>query len=182
MTINMLPNLITSARIGLSALVFVLLALAPLTGAPRVWIGLATCLFFIAALTDFFDGWLARKLGATSRLGAVLDPIADKVALVAAAFGVCALDLSLALWPSALMLMREVFVAGLRESGVKLPVTQLAKWKTTVQLSAYGLAMASQIWPDFRPYALGALWLAVILTLWTGGQYLAGALRALKAR
>lgn len=182
MTINMLPNLITSARIGLSALVFVLLSLAPLTGAPGVWIGLATCLFVIAALTDFFDGWLARKLDATSRLGAVLDPIADKVALVAAAFGVCALDLSLALWPSALMLMREVFVAGLRESGVKLPVTQLAKWKTTVQLSAYGLAMASQIWPDFRPYALGALWLAVILTLWTGGQYLAGALRALKAR
>ena len=144
-------------------------------------IGTALGLFVIAALTDFLDGWLARRLDARSALGVMLDPIADKIAMVGAVVGLAALDAPLVAWPGALMLMRELFVAGLRETGVKLPVSQLAKWKTTVQLVALSAAMAAQLAPALRPAAGGLLWLAAGLTLWTGLDYLRRTLAALRA-
>ena len=132
MTLKSLPNLITGARIGLAFAVFVLLAVARQSYADvgmRLTLA-ALVVFVVAALTDFVDGWLARKLNAASAIGAMLDPIADKIALVAAGFGLAGLDPGLTLWPSALMLSRELLVSGLRETGMKLPVTKLAKWKT----------------------------------------------------
>ena len=187
MTTKDLPNLVTVARIALAVLVFALLAAAaglgpvaaPAAARPAV-IGGALALFGIAALTDFLDGWLARRLDARSALGVMLDPIADKIALVAAVVGLSALDAPLVAWPGALMLMRELFVAGLRETGMKLPVSQLAKWKTTVQLVGLSAAMGAELLPGLRPVALALLWLATGLTLWTGLDYLRQTLATLK--
>jgi len=150
------------------------------TPARGAMIGTALGLFAIAALTDFVDGWLARRLDARSALGVMLDPIADKIAIVGAVVGLAALDAPLVAWPGALMLMRELFVAGLRETGMKLPVSQLAKWKTTVQLVALSAAMAVQLAPGLRPVATGLLWLAAGLTLWTGLDYLRRTLATLR--
>ena len=187
MSLKDLPNLVTAARIALALGVFALLAAAAGLGpvaaaadARAAVIGSALALFVIAALTDFLDGWLARKLDARSALGVMLDPIADKIALVAAVVGLSALDAPLVAWPGALMLMRELFVAGLRETGMKLPVSQLAKWKTTVQLTGLCAAMGSELVPALRPAAAALLWLATGLTLWTGLDYLRRTLATLK--
>ena len=183
MTLKSLPNLITGARIGLAFAVFVLLAIARQSYADvgmRLTLA-ALVVFVVAALTDFVDGWLARKLNAASAIGAMLDPIADKIALVAAGFGLAGLDPGLTLWPSALMLSRELLVSGLRETGMKLPVTKLAKWKTTAQLVAYAVALFAQLMPQARMGAMGLLWLATGLTLWTGLDYLLKTVRALRS-
>jgi len=188
MTWKDLPNLVTAARIALAVVVFALLAaaggLGPVAAAtadrPAV-IAAALILFVLAALTDFLDGWLARRLDARSALGVMLDPIADKIAIVGAVVGLASLDAPLVAWPGALMLMRELFVAGLRETGVKLPVSQLAKWKTTVQLAGLSAAMGAELVPGLRPAALALVWLATGLTLWTGLDYLRRTLAGLKA-
>jgi CDP-diacylglycerol--glycerol-3-phosphate 3-phosphatidyltransferase len=177
-----LPNLLTGARIVLGVLVFALLAAARLTvalGGLRAFVLLAFAAFVIAAATDFFDGWLARKLSAQSAWGAMLDPIADKIAVLAAILGLVWLAprLSVAI-PGFLILMRELFVSGLREvggaRGLRFPVTQLAKWKTTIQLvalSAEILAAGGLLTPGLIAVADGLLWIAALLTLWTGLDY-----------
>jgi CDP-diacylglycerol--glycerol-3-phosphate 3-phosphatidyltransferase len=203
--VKQLPNLLTGLRLVLSLGVF--LALAVVGGAWPGWgpdAGAAAALelaafvaFVVAAVTDFFDGWLARRLGAVSVWGAILDPIADKVLICAAVLGLLALAASPALViPAALILFREFAVSALREvtagKGVALPVTLLAKWKTTFQLIALGAELIVAAWAAFglppaaRPLAaLGAhalLWLAAAVTLITGAQYLAQARRALAGR
>jgi phosphatidylglycerophosphate synthase len=118
----------------------------------------------------------------------VLDPIADKIAVTAAILGLIVLaPRGVMPLPGFLILFREVFVSGLREGiapkGVRLPVTQLAKWKTTVQLVALAIAMPATLTPYGSPVRVGAdllIWLAAILTLWTGITYLRGAARALR--
>jgi CDP-diacylglycerol--glycerol-3-phosphate 3-phosphatidyltransferase len=181
-SLKALPNLLTGARIVLGVLVFALLAAARLTvalGGLRAFVLLAFAAFVIAAATDFFDGWLARRLSAQSAWGAMLDPIADKIAVLAAVLGLVWLAprLSVAI-PGFLILMRELFVSGLREAGaprgVRFPVTPLAKWKTTVQLvalSAQILAAGGLLGPALIAVADGLLWIAALLTLWTGLDY-----------
>ncbi len=184
-----LPNALTIARIILSALVFFILAQAagalpwqigaPDRAAQASLLVISFLVFAVAALTDFFDGWLARKLEATSPWGVILDPIADKIALAAAILGLVVLEpLGAIAIPGFLMLFREMFVSGLREGvapkGVKLPVTMLAKWKTAVQLTALAVEMLAAILPDGHPARLFAhvlLWCATLLTLWTGAEY-----------
>lgn len=191
-----LPNILTIGRILLAVMVFFMLAGAggalpgqegpPTTGFVLVLTSLV--LFIVAAVTDYFDGWLARKLGAMSPWGAVLDPIADKIAVAAAILGLIVLAPrgSVPL-PGFLILFREVFVSGLREGvgprGIRIPVTQLAKWKTTVQLVALAAEMPATLTPYASPLRIGAdvlLWIAVVLTLWTGLDYLRGVSRALR--
>ena len=196
-----LPNLLTAARLVLSLFVFFALAAAgrasglsqDLPFALERWAFVA---FVVAAVTDFFDGWLARRYGVVSVAGAILDPIADKVLICAAILGLLALTDSLAfLIPAGLILFREFAVSALREvaagRNVKLPVTLLAKWKTTFQLIALGAQMIVASWTAFslpadeRIYraasltALGLIWLACAVTLLTGAQYGAQAYRAL---
>ena len=177
-----LPNVLTGARIVLGVLVFALLAAARLTvalGGLRAFVLLAFAAFVIAAATDFFDGWLARRLSAQSAWGAMLDPIADKIAVLAAILGLVWLAprLSVAI-PGFLILMRELFVSGLREAGgargLRFPVTRLAKWKTTIQLvalSAEILVAGGLLAPALIYVSDGLLWLAALLTLWTGLDY-----------
>ena len=187
------PNILTTSRIGLAVLCFG--ALAVCAGAPprdpARWSGLlliAFVAFVVGAVTDYFDGWLARKLNATSIWGVILDPIADKIAVLsvilgltwlAPRFGVAA--------PGFLILFREMFVSGLREAGagrgVSFPVTYLAKWKTTVQLVALSVELLAAAAPQrlvLTPVGDVLLWIAAAMTLWTGGQYAASAARQLR--
>ena len=207
-----LPNILTSVRIAIGLLVFLLLAAA--AGAIPFVSSLLTAeaqfacfkwaliAFVIAASTDFVDGWAARRLNAVSAWGATLDPIADKILLAGAVLGLLAQGAQpyvthIAL-PSALILFREFFVSSLRETaakrGVDLPVTFLAKWKTTAQLIALALVMLVAAWPslglDQNPgtyelveqIAYAAMWIAAILTLWTGLEYALAANRRLRGQ
>lgn len=152
----------------------------------------AFAIFAVAAATDFFDGRLARARGETSALGATLDPLADKLLIAAALlllvrngvirdFGVVA---------ALAILLREILVGGLRESlgkyGDTLPVTGLAKIKTSVQLLAVGLLIASApgglAGDAVAPAAAALLWIAAILTVATGAEYSRSAVRLLRNR
>jgi cardiolipin synthase len=154
------------------------------TNAAR-WIALA--LFVAAAITDFFDGYLARKWQQQSSLGRMLDPIADKV-LVAVVLLVLAGSPILYgghMWAAIIILSREVLVSGLREYlgelQVSVPVTKIAKWKTTVQLVAIGVLIAGpagdKIIPYLTEFGIALLWIAAGLTLYTGYDYFRAGLR-----
>lgn len=133
-----IPNILTVLRLLAApgiAIVFVFVA--------RPWADWIALLFFVgASVTDWFDGYLARKWNQQSRFGAMLDPIADKAMVVIALLVVTNLYgmSGLVIIPAAAILFREVFVSGLREflgaSAGLLQVTRLAKWKTTVQMVA----------------------------------------------
>jgi CDP-diacylglycerol--glycerol-3-phosphate 3-phosphatidyltransferase len=199
-----LPNLLTGLRLALALFVFLALAAAAetlpgvvvaptLRAALEAWAFVA---FVAAAVTDFFDGWLARKLQAASVWGAILDPIADKVLVCAVVLGLLTLKASAAIvLPAGLILLREFAVSALREvtagKGISLPVTLLAKWKTTLQLAALGGELLVLGWSGFglpcgaiqtlvTLAAHALLWLAAAVTLITGAQYLAQARAALR--
>jgi CDP-diacylglycerol--glycerol-3-phosphate 3-phosphatidyltransferase len=156
--------------------------------------------FVIAAVTDFFDGWLARKMDAVSIWGAILDPIGDKVLVCGAILGLMALGGAqpMVLLPGGLILFREFTVSALREvgagRGVKLPVTMLAKWKTTLQMVALTMELVVGAWGAFPflpqnpgvegPAIIAAhslFWLATLVTLITGAQYWEQTRKALEA-
>jgi CDP-diacylglycerol--glycerol-3-phosphate 3-phosphatidyltransferase len=196
-----LPNILTSMRLVLALFMFLALAAAAgavpglsdhLTGETQFrlerW---AIYAFVVAAVTDFFDGWLARKMNAVSVWGAILDPIGDKVLVCGAILGLMALGGAqpMVLLPGGLILFREFTVSALREvgagRGIKLPVTLLAKWKTTLQLVALTMELIVAAWGSFPilramppsiegPFTIAAhslFWLATLVTLITGAQY-----------
>lgn len=147
---------------------------------------LACGLFVLAALTDFFDGMIARRWNQVSDFGRFLDPIADKL-LVGALLLALAATGDLAGWailPAIIILCREIFISGLREflggKKVIVHVTKLAKWKTTAQLVALGLLIAGPAGPDFVPLA-GQVFLALaaVLTVITGYDYFRASFPAL---
>jgi cardiolipin synthase len=171
-----LPNLLTYARIIMVPMVAGLVIWG---GALAHWLALG--IFIIAAITDFFDGWLARRWQLQSSLGRMLDPIADKL-LVAAALLALVGDNTIEgahLWAAIIILCREVLVSGLREYlaelRVSVPVTQLAKWKTTIQFIAMCFLIAGPAGDVVLPYntliGLSLLWMAAGLTLYTGYDY-----------
>ena len=180
-----MANLITLARIGL----IIPFIAAFLTNAP--WnMTAAFVIFVIAALTDFLDGRVARARGEVSALGAALDPLADKL-LIAAALILLARNGVIAGYgviAVLIIVLRELLVSGLREAvtakGAALPVTGLAKWKTAAQLIAAGGLLAAApggiAGEAFRPAASGFLWLAAVLTFWTGADYALRAARLLR--
>ena len=147
---------------------------------------LAWGLFTLAAITDFFDGFIARILGQQSAFGSFLDPVADKLLVASAllmmvAFGHIA---GLVILPAVVILCREILVSGLREylAGIRIsvPVSQLAKWKTTIQMVAIGFLMVGDAGPEnFPTRQIGdiGLWIAAVLTLVTGYDYLRAGLR-----
>ncbi len=181
-----LPNLLTLSRIA----AIPVLVLLVLLHRPDADLG-AALVFALAGVTDWFDGHLARSRAQLSELGRMLDSIADKL-LVGASLMVLAgaARLPLAgLLPAIVILLREILVSGLREylGGLQigLPVTRLAKWKTGAQMTALGLLLAGD--DGARLAGLGALhvsqlgavmlWLAALLTLITGWDYLTTGLR-----
>ena len=143
--------------------------------------------FVAAAITDYLDGYVARTYHQSSALGRMLDPIADKL-LVAACLLMLAAGHTIvgpSIWAAIVILCREVLVSGLREYLAELkvgvPVSKIAKWKTTVQLVALGFLVAGpageQVLPGTEPIGLALLWLAAALTLWTGWDYMRSGIR-----
>ncbi len=180
-----LPNLLTLSRILAIPVLIGLVALRSPVGDL-----LATLLFAAAGLTDWLDGHLARLRRQQSELGRMLDPIADKL-LVGASLILLAGQNRFpygALYPAIVILLREILVSGLREylAGLRigLPVTRLAKWKTGFQMGALGTLLAGDdvgvlLHVDLPVAAIGGamLWVAALLTLVTGWDYLLASLR-----
>ncbi|GGD85773.1 CDP-diacylglycerol--glycerol-3-phosphate 3-phosphatidyltransferase [Aureimonas endophytica] len=182
-----LPNLLTYARI----------LAVPLLVACFFWGGKfdandnarwwALAIFVIASVTDFFDGYLARAWQQTSTIGRMLDPIADKL-LVAACLLLLAAGETIkgwSLWAAIVILCREILVSGLREYlaelKVSVPVTKLAKWKTTIQMVAVAFLLAGPAGDKLVPYmtevGIVFLWVSALVTLYTGYDYFRAGLR-----
>lgn len=172
-----LPNILTLSRI-----LAVPLLVALLWPVPRAYdFGLAFALYCLMGITDYFDGYLARAQGTVSKLGVFLDPIADKIMIAAVILMLVFIQAIVGFHVIAalIILLREIMVSGLREFlaglSVSLPVSRLAKWKTTFQLVSLGaliLAGAVPHWPLVLTLGLITLWAAAILTLITGWDYL----------
>lgn len=180
-----LPNILTLSRI----------VTVPLLIALMWWPGWTTgyafafALYCLMGITDYFDGYLARSSGTVSKLGIFLDPIADKI-MVAAVILILVHNRDIHGWnviPALVILLREIAVSGLREflAGLKvsIPVSQLAKWKTTLQLVSLGSLVLMGAVPGWsvpftggwiNPTTVGftTLWGAAALTLLTGWDYL----------
>jgi CDP-diacylglycerol--glycerol-3-phosphate 3-phosphatidyltransferase/cardiolipin synthase len=186
-----LPNLLTLSRI----------LAVPLLGFLLWWpdwrlgYGLAFALYSLMGVTDYFDGYLARSSGAVSRLGMFLDPIADKIMIAAVILVLTAQGVLRGPYvgdahviAGLIILIREIAVSGLREFlgglQVSVPVSKLAKWKTTFQIVALGALILGGALPGWNvmlgeveanvPHTVGlaTLWAAAILTLVTGWDYL----------
>ena len=169
----LVPNMITIARIA-AIIPIVWLVMTGDVGLRLI----ALIIYILAAASDWLDGYLARAWNQYSPLGRMLDPIADKL-LVGIMIAALAWDGSLSGWdmkPVVAILFREFFISGLREflgaAKVVLPVSQLAKWKTTIQLVALAIVLLERTVPGFGLVSDVVLWLAGALTLWTGWQYL----------
>ncbi len=163
-----IPNWLTAFRVAVIPLIIAAIYLWP-----QCWT-LPFTLFLLAGISDFLDGWLARKWEVKSSFGRMLDPIADKL-LIAAILVVMIDTGQLSGWnilPVLIILLRELLVSGLREYmsdiNITMHVTALAKWKTATQLVATGLLLLP---PPVAGYGLWLLWLAGILTAITGYQY-----------
>ena len=184
-----LPNLLTYARIAAVPVVVGCMFLQSILGY-GLWLRWVALFFFIAAgVTDVLDGYVARTYGQQSVFGRMLDPIADKL-LVSSCLLMLAADDTIkgyALWAAIIILCREILVSGLREYlaelRVSVPVTQLAKWKTFLQLLAVGFCIAGEagdrILPITTHIGIGLLWLSAILTLYTGWDYFRAGVRHL---
>jgi cardiolipin synthase len=183
------PNVLTYARIAAVPVVIGCLYWSDFLGG-GLWLHwVALALFIAAGVTDFFDGYFARIWGQQTTFGRMLDPIADKL-LVASCLLVLAGNgtiKGLSLWAAVVILCREILVSGLREylAGlrVSVPVTRLAKWKTTVQLVAIGFLIAGKAGDHIVPITtltgLSLLWISALVTLYTGWDYLRAGVRHL---
>ncbi|MCW0236654.1 MAG: CDP-diacylglycerol--glycerol-3-phosphate 3-phosphatidyltransferase [Ferrovibrio sp.] len=183
--LNSLPNILTVSRI---LAIPAICATFFLPGAWSAWVPLA--LFALAGITDWFDGYLARKWGQMSDLGRFLDPVADKLLVAAVILMLIAFERidRITCLAAVVIMCREITVTGLREFlaelRVKVPVSRLAKWKTTVQLIALGILIVGDYGPAFLPIRLlgeVGLWIAAVLTLYTGLDYLQTGLRHMAA-
>ena len=171
-----LPNILTYGRI---AAVPALVATFYFDGPTPQWVAL--WIFIIAGITDFLDGYLARIWDQQSSLGRMLDPIADKLIVSAALLMLASNNTisGLSLIPAIVILMREILVSGLREFlaelRISVPSSRLAKWKTAVQIVSICFLLAGDagetVLPGTLVIGIGGLWLAAIITLYTGYEY-----------
>ena len=184
-----LPNLLTYGRIAAVPVVVLCLYFqeVPRNGEWLRWVALA--FFITAGVTDILDGYFARKWGELSSFGRMLDPIADKL-LVAASLLMLVHDgtiRGLSIFAAVVILCREILVSGLREYlaelNVRVEVTRLAKWKTTLQMVAVGFLVAGDagdvVFGVVTPIGLSLLWLSALLTLYTGFDYFRAGVRHL---
>ena len=178
-----IPNLLTLSRIASIPLIVMTFYLEEPLGN---WLGLIILIF--AGATDFFDGYLARAMHQQSSLGKFLDPIADKLlisSLILMLVGSGGIP-KISILPAVVILCRELLVSGLREflagAQVSVPVSRMAKYKTTLQMVALGFLMVGSAGPSFGNFTttdigIFGLWLAALLTLITGYDYLRAGLR-----
>ena len=187
-----LPNMLTLSRILAVPILVALLWPAEQGHEWRVGYAFAFLLYCLMGITDYFDGYLARAQGTVSKLGIFLDPIADKIMVASVLLMLISTRQDGAepviagphIIAALVILLREILVSGLREFlgglQVSMPVSQLAKWKTTLQLVALGALILSGAFPKevwMHMVGLASLWAAAALTLVTGYDYLRIGLR-----
>jgi cardiolipin synthase len=184
-----IPNLLTYARILAVPLIVGCFFIEGRLESSDFARWTAFWIFSVASITDYLDGYLARIWNQTSNIGRMLDPIADKL-LVAAVLLLLAADQTIAdwsVWAGITILCREILVSGLREYlaalKVSVPVTRIAKWKTTIQMVAIAFLLAGpagdKILPHTTDIGIGLLWIAAILTFYTGYDYFRAGLKHL---
>ncbi len=173
-----LPNLLSFSRVFLAPLVMVFLTMKINIGVfPLEELGvdvsygdiLAGIVFIIAALTDTADGYIARKKGIVTNLGKFIDPLADKILVIAALISLVELQ-RLPAWIVVVIISRDMMVTGLRmvasAEGIVIAASRLGKWKTVSQIVAICLMIFN------FPGGLAAMWFAMIMTVWSGVDYL----------
>ena len=165
------PNSMTMFRIAAVPLLIALML------SPSRWSGfLAVIVFSAAAVTDYFDGYVARRFGLVSRLGKIMDPLADKL-LVSSAFIMMIPHGRVPAWLICVIIGRELAVTGLRnvisEQGEDVSASNLGKWKTGFQIAAIiPLLLHYKYWGiDFHAIGTGMLWAAAVVTVWSGVDY-----------
>lgn len=170
---NNLANILTLTRLLLLPFIIALLFLSWDWAA---WLCLT--LYVIAAITDFLDGWVARKFDQITAFGRFLDPIADKIFVVAILVMLVAVNRveGMSVLAVIAILVREFTVSGLREflgpRNIVIHVTKLAKWKTTAQMLATGLLIVGPLNIVYDALGLVLLWVAAALTVLTGWEYM----------
>ena len=184
-----LPNLLSLLRVALVPLLVVTLFWT--TPGARALAGL---FFLIACVTDFFDGWLARRHGITTALGQLLDPLADKLIVAAAIIMLAAVppEPRVPAWMAVVVVLRELAVTGLRgiasSSGVVLPAEELGKYKMIFQMLALEALLLHYAWPipgtglmiDFHAGGMLLLWVALVLAVWSAVDYHVRILRQIR--
>ncbi len=173
-----LPNLLALSRLVIAPIMFFLLVDRDLPIFAHIhpsWLDYwATFLFVLASITDFFDGFIAREFDQITELGKILDPLADKMLTLAGFLGLMVLGRADP-WAVYLILTREFFITGLRvsaaSSGKEIAASLLGKIKTIAQMIAIGFLMMN--WPGGELL----LWIAVVLTLYSGYEYIKAYLR-----
>ena len=176
----LLPNILTLFR----SCAAIILPLIIIYGG-EIGALIATPILILAGVSDYFDGFFARKYKVVSNFGKILDPVADKLLVIGVIFALASenmLDYYYSFFPALLIILREILISGLRESissyNISLKVTLLAKWKTTIQLVACGSFL---VWRSntffYNNEILGLisyilLWIAGIITFITGLQYI----------
>jgi CDP-diacylglycerol---glycerol-3-phosphate 3-phosphatidyltransferase len=173
-----LPNALTLLRIFMVPFLVVVL-LTKFSG--REYVGLA--IFLLAAITDFFDGWIARRRNQTTRLGALLDPIADKLLMSAAFISLVEMDPAhVPAWMVVIIIGREFAVSGLRsiaaQQGVTIAASPLGKWKMVAQVIAISLLILGYELGELRRTGTVALWAVMLFALASGIDYFAKFARA----
>ncbi|MBE0494859.1 MAG: CDP-diacylglycerol--glycerol-3-phosphate 3-phosphatidyltransferase [Campylobacterales bacterium] len=174
MTLN-LPNFLALLRVMMAPLLFVFLVerdAALFQGIHPSWLDFfAALIFVLASATDFFDGYIARGWNQMTKFGAILDPLADKMLILAAFLGLVMIDRANG-WAIYLILTREFFITGLRvmavSEGRNVAASMAGKVKTVFQMIAIGFLIMN--WP----FATLLLWVAVGLTLYSGAEYVIG--------
>ncbi len=164
------PNILASIRILLAFLMYLFLVNRNIFHIHPSWLDyFAALIFVIASITDFFDGFIARNFNAVSKLGEILDPLADKMLVLGAFLGLLFLHRANA-WAVYLILVREFFITGLRVAmaaeGLSVKASFAGKVKTVSQMGAIGFLLMN--WPCGECL----LWIAVFLTIYSGLDYL----------
>ena len=164
------PNILASIRILLAFLMYLFLVNRDLFHIHSSWLDyFAALIFVIASITDFFDGFIARNFNAISKLGEILDPLADKMLVLGAFLGLLYLHRANA-WAVYLIMVREFFITGLRvvmaSEGISVKASFAGKVKTVFQMIAIGFLLMN--WPCGNCL----LWIAVVLTIYSGLDYL----------
>lgn len=164
------PNILAAIRIFLAFLMYLFLVNRDLFNIHSSWLDyFAALIFVIASITDFFDGFIARNFNAVSKIGEILDPLADKMLTLGAFLGLLFLHRANA-WAVYLILVREFFITGLRvamaSEGLSVKASFAGKVKTVSQMVAIGFLLMD--WPCGNCF----LWIAVFLTIYSGLDYL----------
>ena len=180
-SLSTLPNALTLFRIGVIPIVMGCFYMNS-----KIGDSIAAFCFTLACISDYLDGYFARMLHQETNLGTFLDPVADKLLIASTLLMLVGFDRiqDISLIPAVIILCREILVSGLREflaqTAVSMPVTPLAKWKTTLQMVALGFLTLGDPMPGLIPLPLLgtiALWIAALLTLFTGYDYLIASLK-----